>query len=276
MFSIALAKQEAKSWMKGSFWSQLFLPTLVTLVLSIVVSFVVNLIPFLGLFTWVFTAPILFGLIVSYAVFCNTKEISPTSPFVGFSNSKLFGASLLVTVIKFLWGLLITIPYFIVLFFISFSFLNATGMSSTLLSDPTMSETDLLSNSDLSDGSFILVFFILMLGTIIVSVGAYLLTVVYDFTEFVLLDNPEMRVYDAIKESVRISKGHRLRLLLFALSFFGWAVLTALSFGILSIYLTPYFYIARYSVYKQLTGQQNSENEEVLVENDSRTTDESE
>jgi uncharacterized membrane protein len=63
----------------------------------------------------------------------------------------------------------------------------------------------------------------------------------YYFAEAVMLDNPDLSPIDAIKLSRKITKGHRGELFALDLSFLGWFLLTGITFGILSIYVVPYY-----------------------------------
>ena len=60
------------------------------------------------------------------------------------------------------------------------------------------------------------------------------------FTYQLLSDYPNLRVSDAIALSKKIVKGNRTELFVMNLSFFGWALLTLISFGIVGIYALPY------------------------------------
>ena len=50
----------------------------------------------------------------------------------------------------------------------------------------------------------------------------------------------EKGVIETVKDSFRLMKGHKWDLFILMLSFLGWAILGALTFGILYIWLVPY------------------------------------
>ena len=63
----------------------------------------------------------------------------------------------------------------------------------------------------------------------------------YAMAPYILADCPNVKAKDALKLSMRIMKGHKWELFVFELSFLGWGILSALTFGILEIfYVGPY------------------------------------
>lgn len=63
----------------------------------------------------------------------------------------------------------------------------------------------------------------------------------YSMTQYILADCPQVRAKDALKLSMRMMRGHKWEYFVMGLSFIGWAILTALTLGILGIFYTgPY------------------------------------
>ena len=63
----------------------------------------------------------------------------------------------------------------------------------------------------------------------------------YGMTPYILGDCPEVKAKDALKLSMRMMDGHKAELFVMELSFLGWALLGALTAGILLIfYVGPY------------------------------------
>lgn len=91
---------------------------------------------------------------------------------------------------------------------------------------------------------------ILWLSTVqmLFLIGWYLLLIVpgiikmisYSMSYYILADNPEMTALEAITESKRIMKGHKLDYFILELSFIGWYLLVGITFGIAYIYVGPY------------------------------------
>ena len=57
---------------------------------------------------------------------------------------------------------------------------------------------------------------------------------------YILAENPDMTAREALNESKLIMNGHKLDFFVLQLSFILWALLTAVTFGIASIYVMPY------------------------------------
>ena len=75
----------------------------------------------------------------------------------------------------------------------------------------------------------------------------------YAMTTFILHDNPGISANDAITKSRRMMDGHKFDLFILDLSFIGWYLLGALTFGILIIfYVEPYHQVTRANFYEQL------------------------
>lgn len=63
----------------------------------------------------------------------------------------------------------------------------------------------------------------------------------YALTPYILREMPDLSVSEAIKLSTRMMDGHKMELFVIGLSFIGWNLLGALTFGILNVvYVAPY------------------------------------
>jgi len=75
----------------------------------------------------------------------------------------------------------------------------------------------------------------------------------YFFTPNILADCPDVKATDAIKISMRITKGHKGKIFVFLLSWIGWFILSSLTAGILYVvYVGPYFYAADAGLYLEM------------------------
>ncbi len=77
----------------------------------------------------------------------------------------------------------------------------------------------------------------------------------YAMVPYLMAEFPDLGVMDAIRESKRLMYGNKFRLFCLEFSFFGWALLAALTFGIGSIWLTPYMNAAMAAFYMDVTGR---------------------
>lgn len=86
----------------------------------------------------------------------------------------------------------------------------------------------------------------------------------YSQAYYILLDDPEKGALECIRESKRLMNGRKLDLFLLDLSFLGWVILDyafvilvplPFQLPLISIYLTPYFNLARALYYNQLMSE---------------------
>ena len=76
----------------------------------------------------------------------------------------------------------------------------------------------------------------------------------YSQVEFILFDSLENNSYDGafkvIRASRQMMKGYKGKRFVLDLTFIGWYLLSALTFGIASIYVYPYVYTAQTLFYE--------------------------
>lgn len=76
----------------------------------------------------------------------------------------------------------------------------------------------------------------------------------YSMAYYVLADNPELTARQAIKESMRIMEGHKMELFVIHLSFLGWQLLSLVTFGLSTFYVTPYMSATVANFYENIKG----------------------
>lgn len=77
----------------------------------------------------------------------------------------------------------------------------------------------------------------------------------YSQTLYILIDNPELRPIDAIKESQQLMQGYKMQLFTLYLSFIGWAILSILTLGIGFLFLIPYYNLTIANFYLELKNE---------------------
>lgn len=79
----------------------------------------------------------------------------------------------------------------------------------------------------------------------------------YRMVPYILSDNPDMNATDAITKSREMMKGNKWRAFVLDLSFIGWVILGALTFGILLLfYVAPYKDSTDAELYHALKGNE--------------------
>lgn len=98
------------------------------------------------------------------------------------------------------------------------------------------------------EGRFLKTVGALLLTNIFVSLWCLLLVIpgiikMYDYymVGYILADDPDMSAMDALRKSKEMMRGHRWNTFVLNLSFIGWTLLGAITFGIVDIfYVRPY------------------------------------
>ena len=86
----------------------------------------------------------------------------------------------------------------------------------------------------------------------------------YAMTSYILAENPEQTASDAIDRSKQRMSGNRWRLFCVQISFIGWEIPSALlTFGIGSLWITPYKQAAIAAFYREVSGT-----ERIITPND--------
>ncbi len=102
-------------------------------------------------------------------------------------------------------------------------------------------------------GLSVLVVLIVLAGTLVLIIPGIILSFALSQSFYLLADNPEMSVTDAISTSMTMMKGHKWEYFVLQLSFLGWILLGCLTFYILTFaYVMPYMYATNANYYYYL------------------------
>lgn len=103
----------------------------------------------------------------------------------------------------------------------------------------------------LSAGAFAALCILCLLLTLGLFIGFFLL---YSQSLFLFIDHQDYGIGACLSESARLMMKNRLRLFRLYLAFIGYGCLVLLSFGIASVWVTPYLYVTEAEFYIELTG----------------------
>ena len=76
----------------------------------------------------------------------------------------------------------------------------------------------------------------------------------YSMAPYILAENKNLTAMQALQASKQMMDGHKADLFILYLSFFGWALLTAVTFGIAGIYVYPYVEATTVNFYDRIKG----------------------
>ncbi|WP_409298650.1 DUF975 family protein [Peribacillus sp. SCS-26] len=89
-------------------------------------------------------------------------------------------------------------------------------------------------------GAYIMISIFTILWTLLLIIPGIIKGISYSQTIFILKDNPELSIFEAIRKSKKLMKGHKWKFFLLSLSFIGWGLLTIFTLGIGLLWLIPY------------------------------------
>lgn len=106
--------------------------------------------------------------------------------------------------------------------------------------------------------NFLPIFVVTLLVGIFVGAGMMLLVIpgiiialMLSMCNYLLADG-KTEIWQTIKDSAAMMKGHKWEYFVFGLSFIGWILLVAITFGIAAIYVVPYMSVAQCIWYDKL------------------------
>ena len=96
---------------------------------------------------------------------------------------------------------------------------------------------------------------ICLIGTLLFILPGIIAGLMYSQIPYILKDNKEMGVIDALRRSREMMAGHKMNLLLLILSFIGWIILVALTLGLGLLLLEPYMQTTLAHYYEDLKAE---------------------
>lgn len=232
-------------------WGKAACMVLVYLLIFFLIGFIQGLLSDEGLLNliisiavYVIEIPISFGLMIALFKLFNNEEVLTLSFLdYGFSNfSKSWNITFRI-ILKMIIPLIFVVAAYI-LFIVSYSlfaraaFLSIFSNSSSNLALPT---------------------FLMFAGLVLILVGSIWGTMkfyYYQLAYLLLIDNPDMMPADAVLKSKELMTNNRGKLFCLQLSFIGWAILGAFTFGIGYLWLIPYIQFSTICFYNKLIGKE--------------------
>ena len=97
--------------------------------------------------------------------------------------------------------------------------------------------------------------FFIVLWSLLFIIPGIIAAYRYAMVPYLMAEFPDLRVMDAMRESKRLMQGNKWRLFCLEISFFGWMLLGAVTFGIAGLWITPYMQAATAAFYMDVTGR---------------------
>lgn len=103
--------------------------------------------------------------------------------------------------------------------------------------------------------STILTLLLLIIGSIAI-IGGIVIGIVkvveYSMARYIIIDRPDIRAREALKESKRLIYGYKVNYIVLGLHFIGWIILTVVTCGIAGLWVGSYFGTTEAQFYKKL------------------------
>ena len=96
-----------------------------------------------------------------------------------------------------------------------------------------------------------LVTILIMLGSLLFIIPGIIISLAYSMVFYLYADDSSLLPMEYLNMSKKLMKGYKLDYFLFILSFFGWILLSVLTFGIALIYVVPYMSFAETIYYDE-------------------------
>jgi len=94
-----------------------------------------------------------------------------------------------------------------------------------------------------------------VLWTMLLIVPGIIKGISYMFAPYLLAENHDIGVMEAIDQSKKLTNGHKMELFVLTLSFFPWMLLISVTFGIAAVYVIPYMQMTLVNAFNELKGE---------------------
>jgi len=107
-------------------------------------------------------------------------------------------------------------------------------------------------------GLYIVMVIFVLLWSLLLIVPGIIAAFRYSMSFYILADNPNMGIMEAINESKRMMRGNKWKFFCLNLSFIGWGILCLLTLGIGFLWFLPYMEVSIIAFYDILNGSLRS------------------
>ena len=91
-----------------------------------------------------------------------------------------------------------------------------------------------------------------ILWSLLLIIPGIVKAISYSMTEYIMAENEHIGGKKAMMLSMRITNGKKMDIFVFCLSFFGWALLSGVTMGLLGVYTVPYMNTSFAGLYHEM------------------------
>lgn len=107
-------------------------------------------------------------------------------------------------------------------------------------------------------GLYIVMSIFILLWSLLLLIPGIIAAFRYGMCFYILADNPNIGIMEALNESKRMMRGNKWKLFCLNLSFIGWGLLSIFTLGIGMLFLTPYIQVSITAFYEMANGRLRS------------------
>lgn len=243
-------RKSAREALNGK-WGKAALITLVYTIITFVISFVLNLIPFVGsIALFVISVPLSYGILVSFMKLKRNEEVTYTDFLsFGFSSFTKVWAVFGNMVLKLI------IPVVLIVVFIMLMTFSGIGAGVGIAFKSASATT-----------SFAGLALVGSIGYIASLIYLVVKSYYYSLSYYILYDNSDKTGKEIVEQSEQLMNGNRWKFFWLGLTFIGWAILASFTFGIGMLWLMPYIMVTFVCFYESLAGNKENVEAEVIKE----------
>lgn len=243
-------RKSAREALNGK-WGKAALITLVYTIITFVISFVLNLIPFVGsIALFVISVPLSYGILVSFMKLKRNEEVTYID-FLSFGFSS-FGK---VWTVFGNMVLKLIIPVVLIVVFIMLMTFSGIGAGVGIAFKSASATT-----------SFAGLALVGSIGYIASLIYLVVKSYYYSLSYYILYDNSDKTGKEIVEQSEQLMNGNRWKFFWLGLTFIGWAILAGFTFGIGMLWLMPYIMVTFVCFYESLAGNKENVEAEVIKE----------
>ncbi len=109
-----------------------------------------------------------------------------------------------------------------------------------------------------SIGVYLLMYIFTFLWALLLFIPGIIKALSYSLAPYILADNPELTANQAIEQSMKMMKGHKMKLFLIYLGYLGFALLSIVGLCIPLLWLMPYYLTVFAKFYEEVKSEYNA------------------
>lgn len=237
-------RAKARKALEGN-WGKGVLIGLCYLLIMSAISWVLSKLDVFGsIVDIIISAPISYGIVVSFMKLKRGEEVKYTEFLTeGFSKFGKVWGIYGYTVLKMLLPVILVIVFLLIIVFSGASMFYSYNMLENYSAIATFSGFTIIA----------------IIGYVASIIYCAIKGLLYILTSYILYDNPEMTSKEIVEESEKLMRGNRGKYVWLELTFIGWLILSAFTFGIGLLWLVPYISVTIICFYEALAGKDSSE-----------------